>query len=362
MRISGKDGTKRSLEGLKMSNSQNEGKKVPENTGSGSKLSNQMDSDIDASILIIAYRKRPYIMDALKSALNQDYNRDKYEIILVKNFMDDEIEKYCEDNYIKIINSSETKLGSKICEGTTIARGKYILLLEDDDMFTPDKVRKVIDIFNNNDVGFIHNSYYILDELETKGKIREEELELKNKEKILGLYNLRNLDRTYLINDSSISIKKEIIMNAISYVQNSNTEFPELLLAYATLVQNMKLYISKEKLTYYRLHENNTSIGKDSILSLCLNVDSFFNNISNMISDLSRNNNVLLKNLEAYKQVRKYECSMLRFKKLVNPLNILKDIIKYGDTYSRRRLSEDFLASFILNILNKISTSSMDLK
>jgi glycosyltransferase involved in cell wall biosynthesis len=53
------------------------------------------------SVIIIAYNRKRYIINAINSALNQTLSKDKYEIIVIKNFNDNVIDKFIGDNNIQ---------------------------------------------------------------------------------------------------------------------------------------------------------------------------------------------------------------------------------------------------------------------
>ncbi|EQD28177.1 cell wall biosynthesis glycosyltransferase, partial [mine drainage metagenome] len=46
------------------------------------------------SVIITAYQRKNYLLDALNSAVNQTLDRKYYEIIVVKNFSDSEIDAF----------------------------------------------------------------------------------------------------------------------------------------------------------------------------------------------------------------------------------------------------------------------------
>ncbi len=44
------------------------------------------------TVIIVAYKRKEYIIEAIKSALNQTLNKEYYEIIVIKNFIDKNID------------------------------------------------------------------------------------------------------------------------------------------------------------------------------------------------------------------------------------------------------------------------------
>ncbi|MCW1293277.1 MAG: glycosyltransferase [Candidatus Parvarchaeota archaeon] len=60
------------------------------------------------SVIVTAYNRKEFLLNALKSAVNQTLDRKFYEIIVVKNFNDNEIDNYIQQNNIKEINMDGT--------------------------------------------------------------------------------------------------------------------------------------------------------------------------------------------------------------------------------------------------------------
>ena len=52
------------------------------------------------SVIVSAYDRKKYLLEALKSVTDQSLPRDTYEIILVKNLNDETIDKFAEQNNI----------------------------------------------------------------------------------------------------------------------------------------------------------------------------------------------------------------------------------------------------------------------
>ena len=57
------------------------------------------------SVIILAYTRKDFLFDAIKSAINQTLNRNLYEIIVIKNFQDETIDDFIRDNGITSVLS-----------------------------------------------------------------------------------------------------------------------------------------------------------------------------------------------------------------------------------------------------------------
>ena len=116
------------------------------------------------SVIVTAYNRKEFLLEALQSAVNQTLKRDKYEIICIKNFKDAKIDKYIKDNGIISILEKEKPVGEYLYIATKKAKGKVLVFLDDDDLFSKDKLKRVHFAFSTYKVGFYHKIcfYYLL--------------------------------------------------------------------------------------------------------------------------------------------------------------------------------------------------------
>ena len=116
------------------------------------------------SVLITAYNRKEYLIKAVDSALKQSLNRSYYEIIVIKNFKDDQIDDYLSYNDIKNIILEGTE-GDYISTGIKESKGKIISFLDDDDLFDNEKLEYLYDMFNKyKDLIYLHNAYLEIDD------------------------------------------------------------------------------------------------------------------------------------------------------------------------------------------------------
>ena len=55
------------------------------------------------SVIITAYNRKEFLLNAIKSVLNQRLDKKYYEIIVIKNFRDKNIDDFIKDKKIKEI-------------------------------------------------------------------------------------------------------------------------------------------------------------------------------------------------------------------------------------------------------------------
>ena len=111
------------------------------------------------SVIVTAYNRKEFLLEALKSTVNQTLDRKHYEIILIKNFRDDSIDKYTEENNIKNIIMDGT-VGEFLNAAIIKSQGNIISFLDDDDLFAKYKLEYVYNLFNNSDnLVYYHNNF-----------------------------------------------------------------------------------------------------------------------------------------------------------------------------------------------------------
>ena len=193
------------------------------------------------SVIITAYNRKEFLLNAIKSVLNQTLNKKYYEIIVIKNFSDSTIDNYILKNNITSIISNDKSLGGKLFEALNITRGNIISFLEDDDLFFETKLGIVYKEFKKDDnVVYYHNLSVPINE---NG----------------NTININSIRTPIDFNMSSISIKKSIIKINNAYKINISN-VPDILMYLYALESNKKIIKGEETLTYYMVHSSATNI------------------------------------------------------------------------------------------------------
>ena len=125
---------------------------------------NELEKNILISVLITAYDRREFIMDALRSVVNQNLDRSLYEIVVVKNFSEPIVDDYISEIGAKPVFSESSKMGKFIYDALPACSGNVIAFLEDDDWWSSDKLTIVHNAFSGNEkIGYYHNSVKSVD-------------------------------------------------------------------------------------------------------------------------------------------------------------------------------------------------------
>ncbi|MGC8615348.1 MAG: glycosyltransferase family 2 protein, partial [Thermoprotei archaeon] len=116
------------------------------------------------SVLVTAYNRKKYLLGAVKSALNQTLPRDRYEVIVVKNFRDDFIDSKLEEWGVINLYSEQERSGAMAYDGVEVARGDVICFLDDDDEYEQIRLEVIARAFQEDDVDFFSNARQYVDE------------------------------------------------------------------------------------------------------------------------------------------------------------------------------------------------------
>ncbi len=125
---------------------------------------------MDASIIIPTYQCEKYISRAIRSALNQNFPKNDFEIIVIDDGSTDNtpniLKSFNKD--IKVITFDKNKgLAAARNSGLRIARGRFVINLDADDYMHQDLLKVgILFLTLNNDIDAVSFDYIITDEHE----------------------------------------------------------------------------------------------------------------------------------------------------------------------------------------------------
>ena len=132
--------------------------------------------EIDFSVIIPTFNRKDKLKKSIESVLTNSCNN--FEIIIVDDAGDDvkDIIKNFNDSRIKYLEHKTNKgLAASRNTGIKEAKGKYIALLDDDDIFYPDHLKIALENLNN------HNRVVYTDAVRASYKKENGNFKLVNK-------------------------------------------------------------------------------------------------------------------------------------------------------------------------------------
>jgi glycosyltransferase involved in cell wall biosynthesis len=114
------------------------------------------------TVIITTFNRRPYLAKAVQSVIDQTFN-DFELIILDNNSVDgtDLLIQSLDDKRIKYLRHTEMPISKQRNLGISIASGKYVSFLDDDDMWLPFKLESQINVFrkSSNDTCLVFSGF-----------------------------------------------------------------------------------------------------------------------------------------------------------------------------------------------------------
>ncbi len=218
----------------------------------------------EISVIIPLYNHERFIEMAISSVLEQSF--PDFELIIINDGSTDnsaKIVKKFNDNRIRYVSRANKGAYETINEGVRLAKGEYISILNSDDFYDKDRLKKCVNILKNNrSLAAVFSYINIIDGhgnlMDSKEGDKSNWGKIKNKITFENQVNplLSLLAGNFLVTTSNLFCKKEIF-NKIGYFRNLRyTHDYDMFLR---ICQNFKTYILPELLLFYRVHSSNSS-------------------------------------------------------------------------------------------------------
>lgn len=214
------------------------------------------------TIFTPTYNVGNYILDTIRSVLNQTYEDFEY-IIVDDNSTDATVAliKSIEDPRIRLIqNTSNQGISYNRNLAITEARGKYIAMIDGDDLAHPERIETQVEFLEKNpQYGLLGTGISYIDKEGNKlpdvitYDIPDDEIPA------------RMLFSNYIATSSTL-IRKEAIQNILfdsSYVVAEDYD------VWLKIIRLWKIGQIRKPFTYYRIHDSSISIQRSTLMEEC---------------------------------------------------------------------------------------------
>ena len=212
--------------------------------------------DMDAqrplvSVIIATFNRAHIITPSIESALQQTLTN--YEIIVVDDGSTDTTREFLSGRYgdrIRYIGKDRNEgLASARNTGIEASRGTYIALLDDDDLWLPEKLALQVDRAQKNpSLGLVYCGAYKVNEA---GALLEQIKPSKR-----GNIFEDMLYRNYLLGPASIALIKKDVLHKTGYFDNNLCPCADWDM-WIRIAQCAEVDFVEEPLVHYVLHDNN---------------------------------------------------------------------------------------------------------
>ena len=240
------------------------------------------------SIIITAYNRPKYFIEALESAINQSYINK--EIVIIDNSTNDEVMKvmdnYKNHDYIRYYkNEKELKVIENFNKGIKLAKSNYVTLLMDDDILYEDKLTEMMKYFiGDNNISLVtskrtcidRNGSLIRDRQETS-RITLDPIYLNDKF-VKQYYELSLFN---FLGETTVPIfRKDLLEGSFGEYRGKTYEVISDFVTWISLLEKGKGVYIEEPLSYFRNHPDQDQRKVDTkakgLIEIILLAESFF--------------------------------------------------------------------------------------
>lgn len=235
------------------------------------KLSRKIFGDVQSpfiSVIIQCHDRKEFLEQAISSALNQTLDKSLFEIIVVKNFASD-MDRSLEEKGIRSVIVKQRGSGQKVRTAARYSKGQIISILDDDDTWSANKLELVHSLFSENkNLGYYKNNIKILGSENCSERIVSflngnadnmdiiKEIYINNEAKQDSFDTTTKYGLNF--NNSSISFRREILHGNLSNLGKIEILVDNFIFCCA-ISSKYDLFADSNKLTTYKLHDNNVS-------------------------------------------------------------------------------------------------------
>ena len=212
------------------------------------------------SVIVCAHNRHEYLTGAVKSVLEQTLPRKFYEMVVVKNFIDDQIDQFLKESEVKNIFTNEKELGKKMIIGVENSSGNMITFLDDDDLYFRERLERLREILEYSpEIDFYHNSYIEIDEsgdtISTTPQLKKSKLYRSGRRNILILAKFKKYRLSH--NNSCIAVSRGLFEKSKAFLTKSIDSTDDALFL-LSIVTNANIFADSMQLTQYRVHSSYT--------------------------------------------------------------------------------------------------------
>lgn len=210
-----------------------------------------MKRDYFISVAMATYNGEKYIKEQIDSILNNLSEED--ELVISDDGSVDktlEIIQSYQDNRIKLMNGPKKGVKQNFANALSKCRGKYIFLSDQDDIWEKNKVKKVLEVFENSDCSLVIHDCTVID---NQYKVLHDSFfKIRNSKK--GI--IKNIWKNSYIG-CCMCFEKNLI-DSVLPIPNRIEMHDQWIGILAEKKGNGSIFIF-DKLIQYRRHENNVS-------------------------------------------------------------------------------------------------------
>jgi glycosyltransferase involved in cell wall biosynthesis len=225
----------------------------------------------EVGVIVGDYSRRSYLPFALRSLEAQTLPRERYEVIVTKNYRDPELDRALQEAGATVLFDEEPQIGRWLRRAVNVSKAPIVTFLDDDDEFEPDRLAHLLAVFGQHpDLGFYRNRVNVIDGdgrpipperwrpyemdrgFDELGPIY---LGPDDKDRLLDLATRRTRST---FNSSTMALRRELLDGNCGD-SFERTQLPDFYLFLAGVLAPRAVYLDDRRLTRYRHYPGNVT-------------------------------------------------------------------------------------------------------
>ena len=221
----------------------------------------------EVAVVVGAYGRERFLLPAVRSVLAQTLPRERYEIVVTKNFTSPEVDRFLEENRVVVLRDDEARVGTWLLHAVAATQAPYIAFLDDDDEFEPDRLAHVLAVLRSDPtIGFYRNRVCVIDEQGNPippAAWRSHEVDAffdahgpvsvrANEKSHLGELGLERTRVSF--NSSTMVVRRELFDGELGAAFGRVRLSPDIALFVIAALGPYSLYLDDRRLTRYRYY------------------------------------------------------------------------------------------------------------
>jgi glycosyltransferase involved in cell wall biosynthesis len=226
----------------------------------------------EIAVVLGAFHREAFLPRAVHSVLQQTIPRDRFEVVVVKNYVDERLDRSLARQGVTTIRDSEPRIGRWLLHAVRTTRAPLIAFLDDDDEWEPDRLARVLEVFREHpEVGFYRNRVRVVDRQgeavpQERWRRLESDLNFDTTGPVLippgpkeGLAELASEHTRVTFNSSTMVVRRELLEGAWEETF-ARTQLPDLALFLVAALGPYGLFLDDRRLTRFRRYEGNVTL------------------------------------------------------------------------------------------------------
>jgi glycosyltransferase involved in cell wall biosynthesis len=228
--------------------------------------------DPKVAVIIGAFHRETFLPRAVRSVLGQTLPRDRFEVVVVKDFAHEALDRSLRAEGVTTIRDADPRIGRWLLRAVRATRAPLIALLDDDDEWEPERLARVVEVFGDHpEMGLYRNRVRVIDRdggpVPTENWRRlESDVAFDATGPLLippgpkeGIVELASVRTRVTFNSSTMVVRRELLEGAWGDAF-ARTQLPDLALFLAAALGPYGLFLDDRRLTRFRRYDGNVTL------------------------------------------------------------------------------------------------------